>query len=180
MTVSSTRGKAPAIDIMISTFSWTVTTMDFLEQLEQMDLCLSPLPEVCASFRITKLAEKPQNPIMDSLRFLNLRSAGPLPEIHVESLETPEPAPHEIIPDLPDKSLWQAALECRQAVAVCVEVCTELACTKYWNSGYGQVMGRPGKQTCPNWVRIFIRTVKLYSRCSASHVRGSNRAGKLY
>ncbi|KIP06600.1 hypothetical protein PHLGIDRAFT_514697 [Phlebiopsis gigantea 11061_1 CR5-6] len=90
--------------------------MDVLEQLKSTDLGLSPLPELCSSFRITKLAEKPQNPIMDSLQFVNLRNAKALPEINIEALRPFQSTQHDIIPDLPEKSLWKAALECRHTV----------------------------------------------------------------
>ena len=97
--------------------------MDTLEPLKPMDLGLLPLPELSSAFRITKLAEKPQNPIMDSLQFIHLRSAlaRALPVVSVQalgSLESDQNNHYDSVRDLSKKSLWHAALEHRHSAAV--------------------------------------------------------------
>lgn len=86
--------------------------MDVLEQLKAVDLSLAALPEICPSFQMPKLSEKPQNPIMDSVQFWSRRNIKHLPTIKVDGLE-PLVADEELErikpPELPDKSLWDAA-----------------------------------------------------------------------
>ena len=86
--------------------------MKVLEELKPADLSLPTLPELCPSFRMSRLSGKPQNPIIDSLQFWNLRSTKSLPQIkvdHSESLPIEDDFGHGKPLESDEKSIWANA-----------------------------------------------------------------------
>ncbi|EKM54343.1 uncharacterized protein PHACADRAFT_210153 [Phanerochaete carnosa HHB-10118-sp] len=78
---------------------------DDLGPFESLGLCISALPEIDPRFRIPRLAEQPQNPIIESLQLWHRRSNKPLPEAEASAvvediLVQPEPE------NLSEKDLW--------------------------------------------------------------------------
>ena len=79
------------------------------------------LPDIDHGFRIPRLVEKPQNPIVESLELWHRRSNRPLSEVKVDG---PEPIPtedefaQEGIEELSEQNLWQDLLARGHAPAV--------------------------------------------------------------
>lgn len=53
-------------------------------------MALNPLPQLRSRFHVPLLAEKPQNPIMDGLSWINID------HVNVHPAVTPSPIPHEL------------------------------------------------------------------------------------
>lgn len=79
---------------------------DGLGPFESLGLSMSTLPEINIGFRIPKLAEQPQNPIIESIRLWHRRSNKSSPEVEAPAVIEDVPAQTES-ENLPEKDFWR-------------------------------------------------------------------------
>lgn len=97
--------------------------MDDLEPFESLGLSISALPEINLGFRIPRLIEKPQNPIVESLQLWHRTANKPLPQTGDKPLPNSPAGEGIVLPalslELQEQDLWRGLLSHKPALTVC-------------------------------------------------------------